>query len=80
VRHPSVSDVDRYVIIRKLPDFTWNILPGFSNLHRGILFRNVAYTKYNVPWFGEWADLNGSTSVGAEMYAVRKLALSCKLL
>jgi hypothetical protein len=62
VRHPSASDVDRYVIITKLFDSIFNNIPVFmgnSDMHKqGIFFRKVAYTMYDVAWFVEQTDYN----------------------
>jgi hypothetical protein len=54
----SVSDVHHYVIIRKLSDSISNILPLLIHqweiqTYTGIFLCNVAYTRYNVPWFTE---------------------------
>lgn len=42
----SGGDVYRYVVIRKLLDFTSNVFPVFIRRWlRGIFFRKVAYTR-----------------------------------
>jgi hypothetical protein len=46
----SFSDVDRYVIIRKLPDYVYNAPPLLKcrweiQTHTGLFFRKVAYTR-----------------------------------
>jgi hypothetical protein len=54
----SASDVDYYFIIRILLDSVFNMSSIYSyaggklkHNFTGFLFRKVAYTKYDVPWF-----------------------------
>jgi hypothetical protein len=56
----SVSDVDRYVIIRKLLDpfstyFQYSYAGGKFK-HTQDFSRKVPHTRYEVPWFVEWMD------------------------
>jgi hypothetical protein len=52
-----VGDVDSYVVIRKLFDSVFYIIPVFiqdgeiRHTFTGILFRMVGYTRHDTPWF-----------------------------
>jgi hypothetical protein len=56
VRHQSGNDVERYVIIIHVKlyfIFTPYVGAKFKHTYTGILFRKVAYTRYDVHWFAE---------------------------
>jgi hypothetical protein len=60
-RHRQLSDIGRYVMIRKLLDPIFNMLSVFIrrceiHIYTGLFFHNVAYTKYEVYWFVEQID------------------------
>jgi hypothetical protein len=46
-----VSDVDSYVIIRKLLDSIFNIFPAFIRQWEIHIERMICLHKYDVPWF-----------------------------
>jgi hypothetical protein len=64
----SVSDVDLYIIIRKLLYYLVNILLLLIRrpaTHTGV---DIAYVRYNVHWFVEQMDFTGHN-----LYSVRSL-------
>lgn len=67
-----VSNVDRYVIVRKFLNSVVNILfyshipLGNLYTYRGLFFRKVADTRRDVAWCVEWMDVPSRS--GAAVY------------